>query len=146
MKVTSAAFSHYGMIPQRYTCDGEDICPPLEIWDPPNGTKSFTILMHDHDAQSEDFAHWLIWNIDQKVRKIEEETTPIGAVEGTNDFGRTRWGGPCPPSGKHHYEFHVYALNTMLDLPITTTKVGLRRAIQRHIIEEASIVGLYETL
>ncbi len=132
------------MIPQRYTCEGENVCPTLMITDPPIDTQSFAIIVHDHDAQSGDFAHWLIWNIDPAVHEILKETTPIGATEGMNDFGAVGWGGPCPPSGKHRYEFHLYALDTTLELETTSKKEDLRNAIRGHTLEEASIVGLYE--
>lgn len=144
MKITSTDFDPGEMIPQKYTCEGENVCPTLEIAEPPLDTVSFAILMHDHDAPSGDFAHWLIWNIDPAVRQIIEETTPINAVEGTNDFGTAGWGGPCPPSGRHRYEFHLYALDTKLDLPTTSRKEDLREALEGHILDEASITGLYE--
>lgn len=145
MKISSPAFSHYGMLPQKYTCEGEDICPQIEISKPPAKTKSFAIIVHDHDAKSGDFVHWIIWNIDPRVREIMEETTPVGAVLGTNDFGQIGWNGPCPPpDDAHHYEFHLYALDTMLDLPMTSRKEDLRDAIKGHILEEASMIGLYE--
>lgn len=146
MKVISTAFDHYGMIPQKYTCDGDDVCPPLAISHPPIRTKSFAILMHDHDAESEDFVHWLMWNIAPDIRIISEGAAPVGATAGANDFGRVGWGGPCPPSGRHHYEFHVYALDTILDLPAASTKESFRDAISGHVLEETSIIGLYETL
>lgn len=144
MKITSSAFSHRGMIPKKYTCEGEDICPSFEIIDASLDTKSFAIVMHDHDAPSGDFVHWLIWNIDPTVRTIVEGTIPVGAVEGVNDFGRNDWGGPCPPSGTHHYEFHLYALDTILELPATSKKENLRDVIKGHVLQETSITGLYE--
>lgn len=134
------------MIPQRYTCEGENICPTLIIADPPVQTRSLVILMHDPDARSGDFAHWLIWNIDPAVEEILEETTPIGATEGTNDFGDLFWGGPCPPSGTHRYEFKLYALDTMLTLPVTSKKDDLKNAIKGHVLEETSLTGLYEKI
>lgn len=144
MKITCLAFKDGDMIPKKYTCQGEDICPSLDISDPPASTKSLAIMIIDPDAPSNhDFAHWLIWNIDPVVREIMEETTLIGAVEGTNDFGKIGYGGPCPPSGTHHYEFHLYALDVMLDLPATSKKKNLRDAIEGHVLEEALLTGLY---
>ena len=143
MKLTSPAFISNGKIPEKYTCDGANVHPPLEIFDPPTGSKSFALIVHDHDAQSGDFVHWLIWNIDPDVRQIMEATTPIGAREGTNDFGKIGWNGPCPPSGSHRYEFHLYSLSTKLDLPATSAKIDLRARLLGNIIEEASLIGVY---
>jgi Raf kinase inhibitor-like YbhB/YbcL family protein len=145
MKITSPAFKDGDMIPKKYTCEGEDVCPPLEISDVPRGAQSLTLMVHDHDAPSGDFVHWLLWNIDPKtVEKIDEGTTPIGAVDGMTDFGRAGWGGPCPPSGKHKYEFHLYALDSTLDLPAESDKTAFRAAIEGKVIEEASLAGFYE--
>lgn len=143
MKITSVAFNQNEIIPKKYTCQGENVSPLLEISNPPANTKSFAIIMKDHDALNGDFAHWLIWNIDPSVREIREGTTPIGSSEGKNDFGKIGWGGPCPPSGTHRYEFRLYALNTMLELPVSSDKIILRGKIKGYVLEEASIVGIY---
>ncbi len=144
MKITSPSFRENGMIPERFTCEEEDVNPSFQIYAVPLEAKSLAIMMHDHDAPSGDFVHWLIWNIDPEVGKISESMTPIGAQEGTNDFGEVGWGGPCPPSGMHRYEFHFYALSISIDLPSSGTKNDLRDLMDGYILDEASIVGLYK--
>ncbi len=144
MKITSLSFKDNTFIPKKYTCDGEDVNPSFEIFNVPLETKSLACIMHDHDAESGDFVHWLIWNIDPEVKKILESMTPVGAMEGTNDFGEVGWGGPCPPTGVHRYEFHLYALSTMIDLGMTGTKNDLRDLIDGYILDQASITGLYK--
>ncbi len=143
MKISSPSFRENGMIPKHYTCEGEDTNPSIAIFAVPIETKSLAIVMHDHDAMTGDFVHWLMWNIDPEVGKISENMTPIGAQEGTNDFGEVGWAGPCPPSGTHRYEFHIYALNTFIDLPSSATKNDLRDLMDGFIIDEASITGIY---
>jgi len=143
MKITSTAFINQGLIPERYSCEGNNISPPLEIIEPPLYTQSFAIIMHDHDAPIPDFVHWLVWNIPPLTKNIAEATIPVGAIEGTNDMHKLGWTGPCPPSGKHRYEFHLYALDKTLTLPMTSTKEDLRREMEEHILLEASITGLY---
>ena len=145
MKITSRAFQDKGDIPESYTCMGEDVSPPLEFSDVPEGTESLALIVEDHDAPNGDFVHWIIWDIDPKtVEKIDEGSTPVGAVEGTTDFQRTGYGGPCPPSGKHKYEFHIYALNSKLDLPAGSDKNSFRRALEGKVIEEAVLIGMYQ--
>ena len=143
MRITSHSFFPNGMIPKKYTCQGNNVSPSIEIIDAPAATKSFAVIVHDHDVPGGDFVHWLLWNIDPKILNIREATTPVGAVEGTNDAELCGWTGPCPPSGTHRYEFHVYALNSMIGLPMVSTKNELRNEIKEKILEEASIVGLY---
>lgn len=144
MNLTSTAFHTNGMIPRRYTCQGDDINPRFDIIEPPPFTRSFALFMHDHDAPSGDFAHWLVWNIDPTIRTIPEATTPVGAVEGSNDLGSIGWSGPCPPQdGAHRYEFHLYALDTMLTLSQGSEKEAFHAEIYGHILAEASLVGLY---
>ncbi len=144
MKITSTAFDHNEMIPKKYTCDGDDVNPPLEFSAPPADLKSFVIIVRDRDAKGGDFVHWLVWNINPIVREIRAATVPVGAIEGMNDFGQISWNGPCPPSGTHHYEFHLYALDKMIDLPATSDKNDLREEIKESILEETLIVGLYK--
>ncbi len=144
MKIQSSAFHTNGMMPSQYTCDGIDVHPALQISEVPENAKSLALIVHDHDAPGGDFAHWVLWNIDPHLREIREGALPVGAQEGENDMGKIGWNGPCPPSGTHRYEFHLYALDCMLELPVATHKTGLRNHIQENIIEEASLVGLYK--
>lgn len=146
MKLTSPVFTSEELIPKKYTCDGADMSPPLIISDAPDETKSFCLIVQDPDAPGGDFVHWIVWNIDPRVSEIKESATPVGAHEGTTDMGRVGWGGPCPPSGTHRYEFHLYALNTLLDLPATSTKVHVRDRIKSSILAEAVLVGLYKRI
>ena len=122
MKLESTAFDANGLIPAKYTCDGEDISPPL-IWDEvPKGTKSIVLIVDDPDAPGRTFVHWVIYDIPATVRQLPEKIAavkalPNGGVQGTNDFGKLGYGGPCPPSGIHRYFFKLYALDQELSLP-----------------------------
>ena len=144
MKITSNAFEEGEMIPKKYTCEGEDVSPKLEISDPPLGTMCYALIIVDPDAPTEDFVHWLLWNIQPDIEEIMEGTAPIGSIEGANDFGRPGWGGPCPPSGVHRYEFHLYALDRTIELPPMSEKNELRSLIKDYILEEATLVGTYQ--
>lgn len=144
LTLSSSAFTHEGNIPSRYTCDGEDINPPLAISNIPEGTQSLALIVDDPDAPVGDWVHWLMWNISPKTEKIGENSVPENAVEGMTDFGRVGWGGPCPPSGVHRYQFKLYALDTILNLPQSTKKRDLEKAMQGHILDEAKLIGLYK--
>ncbi|RMG60990.1 MAG: YbhB/YbcL family Raf kinase inhibitor-like protein [Deltaproteobacteria bacterium] len=143
LKITSPAFGHMEMIPSRYTCDGEDVNPPLKIENPPEGTKSFALIVDDPDAPVGIWVHWVVWNIPGDVREIAEDSVPEGARQGRNDWGKNKYGGPCPPSGTHRYFFKLYALDTTLDLPEGSTKSDLERAISGHVLGKAELIGLY---
>jgi len=144
MKITSPAFENNQMIPQKYTCDGEDINPPLQINDIPAGTQSLVLIVDDPDAPSGDWVHWLVWNINSETKLISENESPQGAIQGINDFGKQNYGGPCPPSGIHHYQFKIYALNTTLNLTSSSRKKDLETAIENHILDKALLIGLYQ--
>ncbi len=140
LKVTSSAFENNGKIPSRYTCDGENISPPLNIEGIPEGTESLVLIVDDPDAPRGNWDHWIVWNIQPK-RDIEEGSVP--GVEGMNDFRKNSYGGPCPPSGTHRYFFKVYALDTHLDLTKDSTKSIVEKAMQNHILAKGELVGLY---
>lgn len=140
--LASSAFKDNGAIPEKYTCKGENISPPLEISDVPEGTGSFAIIMHDPDAPSGDFTHWTIWNIDPSVTKFEENIVPATATEGQTEFGKMGYGGPCPPSGTHHYIFDLYALKTKLNLPAGSSRAQLETSMQGQIVAQTKLVGL----
>lgn len=145
MKLTSPSFEEKEMIPKKYTCQGEGIRPALLISDPPADTASFAMIVHDPDAPMEGgFTHWVVWNIDPEMRDMEENAVPAGAVEGKNGTGETGWIGPCPPTGTHRYEFHLYALSSMLDIPVTSMKGDLEKAMEGKILEETMLTGLYK--
>lgn len=144
MKLESPVFIDNEKIPVKYTCDGEDVNPPLIISGVPVGAKSLALIVDDPDAPMGDWVHWLVWNINPQIRKIEEDSVPDGGKEGMTDFGEPGWGGPCPPSGQHRYQFKLYALDTLLDLDEQATKADLLAAMQDHILAEAKLVGLYQ--
>ncbi len=144
MNLQSEAFSNNQTIPAKYTCDGGNVNPPLAISDVPQNAKSLVLIIDDPDAVNGAWSHWLVWNIDPSVREITENSVPIGATEGTTDFGRTGYGGPCPPSGSHRYFFKLYALDAVLDLSPDKEKKDLETAMDGHIIDQATIIGLYK--
>src|SRR5690348_1063049 len=109
LQLTSAAFTNNGVIPVRYTCNGQNLSPPLTIADVPNGAKSLALILHDPDAPRGNFTHWLLWNVGPQLSSLAEGTVPAGARQGMADFGKVAYGGPCPPSGTHRYMFDLYA-------------------------------------
>ena len=141
MNVTSPAFAHNRMIPQKYTCQGKDINPPLTISDIPEGTVSLALIIDDPDAPLRTWDHWIMWNI-KPTANITENSTP--GIQGQNSWGRQNYGGPCPPSGTHRYFFKLYAIDSTIDLPAGSTKVDLEAAMQDHILEQAELIGLYQ--
>lgn len=143
MELKSAAFEHNSDIPVKYTCDGENISPPLSILAVPEEAKSLVLIVEDPDAPVGTFCHWVVWNIFPQVREIPEGSVPEGAIEGLTDFGKVGWGGPCPPSGTHRYFFKLYALDTVLNLPGGASKDQLQQAIEGHFVGEVELVGLY---
>lgn len=144
MKIISPAFKEGDIIPKQYTCDGIDVNPPLQFIDVPIQTASLLLIVQDPNAVSGNWVHWLIWNIDPSTKKIDEGTVPPGAILGLNDFKRMEWGGPCPPNGKHQYVFTLYALDSMLDIPIDTTTFKINQIIKDHIVDKAEMTVFYE--
>jgi len=142
MKLMSSAFANGGNIPARYTCDGQNISPPLEISDVPQGTKSLALIMEDPDAPAGTFVHWVMWNIPPDTTEIEEGVAPKG-VQGMTDFGRPGYGGPCPPSGTHTYRFELSALDQEISLREGSNLKHLRRAMERHKIKRVAMIGSY---
>jgi hypothetical protein len=142
-KVTSRVFAQGGKIPNRYTCDGANVSPPLRIENVPKTTRSLVLIVDDPDAPGRTWTHWLLWNIDPKVSEIWEDSPPQNAVQGTSDFGNEKYGGPCPPSGSHRYYFKAYALDIILYLPSSTKKAALEKAMAGHIVAEGSLMGTY---
>jgi len=144
-QLTSPAFDSGERIPVRYTCKGADVSPPLEFSDVPVGTQSLAIVLHDPDAPHGDYLHWTIWDIHPGITDIPEGAVPVGATEGVNDFGNKGYGGPCPPSGTHRYEFDAYALDAPLGLAASSTREAVRQAIESHSIAETKLVGSFGT-
>lgn len=144
MRITSPAFEENQMIPATYTCDSDNVNPPLEIHDVPDAAQSLALIMDDPDAPKGPFTHWLMWNIPPHTTKIEENDWTPGCEQGFNDGGELGYFGPCPPVGIHHYHFKLYALNKRLDLKGEIKREELEREINNCLIEEAEFVGLYK--
>ncbi|HYA26607.1 MAG TPA: YbhB/YbcL family Raf kinase inhibitor-like protein [Thermodesulfovibrionales bacterium] len=144
LKISSPVFENNGQMPEKYTCDGIDVNPPLIIENVPVGTKSLALIVDDPDAPRGTWVHWVVWNIDPKTVEIREHNIPKGALQGMNDFEKRDYGGPCPPSGTHRYFFKLYALDTLLNFSSEAGKAGLEKAMQGHIIGQAQIVGRYK--
>lgn len=140
MKLSSPHFSPRGLIPSRFTCQGADTSPRLDIENVPQKTKSLALIVDDPDAPAGTWVHWVMFNI-PVMSVIAEGGIP--GTEGTNDFGRLHYGGPCPPSGVHRYFFKLYALDTTLKIPSGSTKDTLENAMRGHILAESELVGLY---
>ncbi len=149
MKMTSSAFQEGGMIPSRYTCDGEDISPALAWTDPPDETQSLALICDDPDAPMGIWVHWVVYNIPRDARGLVEsfskdKTRPDGTMQGMTDFRRIGYGGPCPPGGTHRYFFKLYALNTGVKLKPGATKQELLKAVEGHMLAEAVLMGRYQ--
>jgi Raf kinase inhibitor-like YbhB/YbcL family protein len=140
--ITSSAFESGGKIPDQFTCKGADVSPPLQLGGIPAGAKSLVLIMDDPDAPSGLFTHWLVWNIDPNAQ-IDEKSVPAGAVQGTNDFGKPSYGGPCPPSGTHRYFFHIFALDRTLDLKSGAKRQELEKAFAGHVLARGELMGRY---
>jgi len=149
IELTSAAFEDGGMIPAKYTCDGEDISPPLQWGGIPEEAQSIAVICDDPDAPMGTFVHWVMFNVPAEQSELAEnipteEILPNGAKQGISDFGRAGYGGPCPPGGTHRYFFKVYALDTKLDLPADANKATLVEAMEGHILAQGQIIGKYK--
>jgi Raf kinase inhibitor-like YbhB/YbcL family protein len=140
LTIISPAFKSNKSIPFKYTCDGDDVNPPLNIEGTPEETKSLVLIVDDPDAPMGTWDHWIVWNI-PPTNKIEENSAP--GTEGLNDFRKHSYGGPCPPSGTHRYFFKVYALDTKLSLDPNSRKKDVEKAMKDHILAKGELVGLY---
>lgn len=143
MKIESPAFQHNQPLPAKFTCDGQNINPPLVFSEVPVETKSLVLIMDDPDAPMGTWVHWTVWNISPQIKEIAENSLPPGAVEGITSFGKPGYGGPCPPSGTHRYFFKLYALDTTLTLEPSTDKQTLEKALEGHLLAQAELIGLY---
>lgn len=139
--LTSPAFNTGDAIPATYTCQGANISPPLELTGTPIEARALALVLRDPDAPSGDFVHWVIWNIHPDITSLAEGRVPTGAVEGQNDFGHAGYGGPCPPSGTHHYHFELYALDEELDLPPDASRQAILSTIMKHAIGKTELIG-----
>ena len=141
MRITTTAFEHEGDIPSRHTCDGADISPALAIDDLPPGTVSLALVMDDPDAPRGTWVHWVAYDI-EPVSAIAEGVAALG-TPGTNSWGRTGYGGPCPPSGRHRYIFTLYALDARLGLAPGADKEALSVALDGHVLARSVLRGHY---
>ncbi|MFH1783097.1 MAG: YbhB/YbcL family Raf kinase inhibitor-like protein [Candidatus Omnitrophota bacterium] len=141
MNIKSPDFDHNGLIPKRYTGQGEDINPALLIDGIPSNAKSLALIVDDPDTPMGTWVHWVVFNI-PIIAEIRENTIP--GKQGINDFGKKNYGGPMPPSGTHRYFFKIYALDIMLDLEEGISKSALEKAMEGHVIATAELVGRYK--
>ena len=139
--ITSSAFTNQGLIPSKYTCDGENVNPPLRIENLPEETKSMVIIMDDPDAPAGTWNHWVVWDI-PPGNEIPENTVP--GIEGINSSRKHNYRGPCPPAGTHHYHFKVYALDTILKLDKRAVKEHVLETMEGHILAEGELIGKYK--
>ncbi|MGA9853035.1 MAG: YbhB/YbcL family Raf kinase inhibitor-like protein [Gammaproteobacteria bacterium] len=150
--ITSSAYQDHGEMPSRFTCDGQDISPPLTWSGAPAGTKSFAFVMDDPDAPDPaapkiTWVHWVLYDIPANTPALPEggsKHLPAGTREGVNDWKRTGYGGPCPPIGRHRYFHKLYALDTVLRDLHSPTKAQLEAALRGHILAETQLVGTYQ--
>jgi Raf kinase inhibitor-like YbhB/YbcL family protein len=143
MKLLSPDFSDGGNIPERFTCEGKDVSPTLTIDGVPKETRSLVLIVDDPDAPGGNFTHWLMWNIMPNLTEIVANKPPAQAVQGVNDFGKSKYSGPCPPHGVHRYYFRLYALDTSVALPPKSRRNVLDSTIKGHIIGQATLMGTY---
>ena len=150
IKIRSAGFAEGQPIPSKYTCDGEDVSPPLSWDNAPNGTQSLALICDDPDAPSGTWVHWVIYDLSDRLTELPEavpakEEALSGAKQGRNDFGRTGYGGPCPPAGSaHRYYFKLYALDSALKLKVGATKADVENAMKGHIVGQGQLMGTYK--
>jgi Raf kinase inhibitor-like YbhB/YbcL family protein len=144
LRVSSPAFANDGSIPKKYTCDGQDVAPPLNWSDVPTQSKSVAVICDDPDAPSGTFTHWVVYDIPASTHTLGEAGS-IGK-QGVNSFGKKGFGGPCPPKKDqaHHYHFHVYALDVDSIGPAGFSKEDALNAMKGHIIAEGELVGTYK--
>lgn len=153
LTLESSVFRQGGAIPRRYTCDGEDLSPPLRWTGAPEKARSFALIVDDPDAPDPAapkrvYVHWVLYDLPTSITSIaedgEEAAVNAGAREGNNDWSRTGYGGPCPPIGRHRYFFKLYALDAMLGDLGTPTKKAVEKAMQGHVLATAELMGTYQ--
>lgn len=147
LTLTSAAFTEGGLIPEVYTCDGQNVAPDLNWSDVPPGTESFVLIVQDVDAPSGVFSHWVVFNIPGTARQWNKDLVKLPVVrQGNNSWGRATYNGPCPPPTNkvHHYLFTLYALNSPLDLAPGATADQVRNALRRYLLGEVTLIGIYQ--
>jgi hypothetical protein len=143
ISITSTSFQAGGDIPAKFTCNGTNVSPELQISTVPNEAKSLVLIVDDPDAPHGLFTHWIVWNIDPKTTRVAENSAPTAGVQGLNDFGKRNYGGPCPPSGTHRYFFKIFALDTKLELKSGARRAELDAAMRGHILAQGELMGRY---
>jgi Raf kinase inhibitor-like YbhB/YbcL family protein len=148
IKLTSTAFKEGEFIPEKYTCDGENVSPPLEWSGIPAATKSIALICDDPDAPMGTWVHWVIFNIPASANKLNEKISSHkvledGTAQGKNDFRKIGYGGPCPPGGIHRYFFKIYALNKRVELTPGANKKELIKEMEGYILAEGKLMGKY---
>jgi Raf kinase inhibitor-like YbhB/YbcL family protein len=141
--IIKSVFKNMEKIPIRYTADGDDINPPMEIIDAPQKTKSLVLIIDDPDAPNRTWVHWVVFNIPPAIKKIEENSVPRGSVLGLNDMKILKYHGPAPPSGTHRYFFKLYSLDIVLNLLEGVKKEDIEKAMSGHILAKAELIGVY---
>jgi Raf kinase inhibitor-like YbhB/YbcL family protein len=153
LKLTSSVFQQGGSIPSRYTCEGQDVSPPLSWSGAPANTKTFALIVDDPDAPDPAkpqrvYVHWVVYNLPATAAALPENAAkaalPKGAVQGKNDWGKAEYGGPCPPIGRHRYFFKLYALDAELAGLSSPAKADLERAMKGHVVGSGELVGTYQ--
>ena len=147
-ELTSPHFTEGEAVPSAFSCDGQDVSPELNWVGAPPETVSFALIMDDPDAPVGTWDHWVLFNIPANRNQLSDGIEPSeqledGSVHGSNSWGQLGYGGPCPPDGTHRYFFQLYALDTMLDLPVGTSKEGLLQAVDGQVLGEAVLMGTY---
>lgn len=148
MKLTSSAFAEGTLIPRKYSCDGDDVSPPLAWSDVPAGARSLALICDDPDAPVGTWVHWVVFNLPPTVMGLSEgvpaQKAAAGGMHGANSWRRLGYGGPCPPSGTHRYFFKLYALDTTLALDNTATAKDVQAALAGHVLAQAQLMGKYQ--
>jgi Raf kinase inhibitor-like YbhB/YbcL family protein len=146
MKITSTAFAEGQPIPKRYTCDGENVSPPLAWSGVPAAAKGLVLVVDDPDAPGGLFTHWIVFNLPPSTSSLPEGVKPAGGIsQGTNDFGKAGYGGPCPPKGRHRYVFHLFALESGLDGLTQPSRAKLDAALEKgHVLARTALTGTYQ--
>lgn len=141
MRITSPVFQPHGTIPRKYTCDGEDVSPPLWFEDVPAQTRSLALIVDDPDAPGKTWVHWVVYDL-PALSSLDVGTVPPGK-QGVNEFRKSNYGGPCPPGGMHRYVFKLYALDRTLELEEGQDKATVAKAMEGHVLERSERVGTY---
>lgn len=153
LKIESSAFADQGEIPRKYTCDGDDLSPPLRWSGAPRGTRSFALIVQDPDAPDPaapkmTYVHWVLYDLPADCSGLPEDVSsaglPPGTREGVNDWKRTGYGGPCPPIGRHRYYFRLFALDTMLGDLGKARRDDVEQALRDHTLDHAELMGTYQ--